>query len=65
MAVPSNGEYGIPEGLCFGMPVTCNNGDYEVVKGLQLTDFEREHILQNVKALEAEKAVVDELIAKA
>ncbi|GAB1825573.1 malate dehydrogenase [Turicimonas sp. TL08] len=65
MAVPSNGEYGIPEGLCFGMPVTCNNGDYEVVKGLQLTDFEREHILQNVKALEAERAVVDELIAKA
>lgn len=63
MAVPSNGEYGIPEGLCFGMPVTCNNGDYEVVKSLELTEFQKEFIKKNVEALEAEKKVVDEIIA--
>ncbi len=63
MAVPSNGEYGIPEGLCFGMPVTCNNGDYEVVKSLELTEFQKEFIKKNVEALETERKVVDEIIA--
>lgn len=35
MAVPSNGEYGVPAGLVFSFPVTCCNGEYSIVKGLE------------------------------
>lgn len=65
MAVPSDGSYGIPEGLTFGFPVICENGDYQIIKGLELSAFQKEMIAKNIKALEEEKAIVDELIAKA
>jgi malate dehydrogenase len=39
MGVPSDGSYGIDEGLIAGFPVTCTNGSYEVVQGLELNDF--------------------------
>ena len=35
MAVPSNGEYGVPAGLVFSFPVTCSNGEYTIVRGLE------------------------------
>jgi len=38
MAVMSNGEYGVPEGLCFSYPVVCKNGWYKIVKGLSHTE---------------------------
>lgn len=65
MAVPSDGSYGIPEGLTFGMPVICKDGDYEIVKGLELNQFQKDHIAANIRALEEERAIVDEIIAKA
>ena len=65
MAVPSDGSYGIPEGLTFGMPVICKNGDYEIVKDLELNQFQKDHIAANIRALEEERAIVDEIIAKA
>ncbi len=65
MAVPSDGSYGVPEGLVFGFPVVCKNGDYQIVKGLELNDFQKQHIEENVKALLEEKEVVDKLIAQA
>lgn len=37
MAVPSDGSYGIPEGLIFSFPVTCEKGEYKIVKGLTIT----------------------------
>ena len=64
MAVPSDGSYGIPEGLTFGMPVICKDGDYEIVKGLELNQFQKDHIAANIRALEEERAIVDEIIAK-
>jgi len=38
MAVPSNGEYGVPKGLVFSYPVTTNNSTYEIVKGLPINE---------------------------
>jgi len=37
MAVMSKGEYGVPEGLCFSYPVTCDDGWWNIVKGLSFT----------------------------
>jgi malate dehydrogenase len=41
MAVASDGSYGIPEGVVFSYPVTCRNGNYSIVQGLELNDFSR------------------------
>lgn len=65
MAVPSDGSYGVPEGLTFGFPVVCKDGDYEIVKGLELSDFQKERIAKNVKALTEEREIVDQIIAQA
>ncbi len=42
MAVPSTGAYGAPEGVIFGYPVTIADGQYRIVEGLELSDFDRE-----------------------
>lgn len=47
------------------MPVICKNGDYEIVKDLELNQFQKDHIAANIRALEEERAIVDEIIAKA
>ena len=41
MGVPSDGSYGIPEGVIYGFPVTCSGGKYEIVQGLAVNDFSR------------------------
>ena len=46
-------------------PVICKNGDYEIVKDLELNQFQKDHIAANIRALEEERAIVDEIIAKA
>jgi len=54
MSVPSDGSYGIEEGVIYSYPVTCKDGDYSIVQGLELSDF----IQQKVKESEAE--LIDE-----
>jgi hypothetical protein len=44
MAIPSDGTYGIPEGVLYGQPVTCAGGEYQVVKGIEISDFSRKRI---------------------
>lgn len=44
MSVPSDGSYGIPEGIMCGVPVTCANGRYQRVTGLAIDDFARKMI---------------------
>ena len=44
MAVPSDGSYGIAEGVFSGLPCTCSGGGYTVVEGLEVPDFSRERI---------------------
>src|SRR5476651_254448 len=41
MGIPSDGSYGIPEGVVFGFPVTCKNGEYKIVQGLEISAFAR------------------------
>jgi malate dehydrogenase len=61
MAVPSDGSYGIEEGIVCGVPCACNEGEYTIVEGLEITDFARERIDKTVEELRAERAAVAEL----
>ena len=44
MGVPSDGSYGIPAETMFGFPVTCENGEYKIVQGLEIDAFSQERI---------------------
>src|SRR4051795_2244222 len=44
MGIPSDGSYGIPEGVIYGYPVTCKGGRYEIVKGIEVSDFSRKRM---------------------
>jgi len=48
MAIPSDGSYGIPEGVLYGHPVTCANGEYQVVKGIDVRHASAEQIRAEV-----------------
>ncbi|MEV5506416.1 malate dehydrogenase [Streptomyces orinoci] len=61
MGIPSDGSYGVPEGLISSFPVVCKNGTYEIVQGLEINDFSRARIDASVKELEEERAAVREL----
>ncbi|HLT70476.1 MAG TPA: malate dehydrogenase, partial [Acidimicrobiales bacterium] len=61
MAVPSDGSYGVPEGLVSGFPCTCSGGDYQIVQGLDIDEFSRERIDVSVQELEAERSTVADL----
>jgi malate dehydrogenase len=58
MGIPSDGSYGVDEGLIAGFPVTCSNGSYEVVQGLELNDFSRSRLEATVKELAQERDTI-------
>ncbi len=62
MGVPSDGQYGIPKDIIFGFPVTCANGDYQIVEGLEIDAFSRERIDKTLKELQDEQAGVQHLL---
>jgi malate dehydrogenase len=62
MGVPSDGSYGIPEGVIFGFPVTTENGEYKIVQGLQIDEFSQERINKTLAELEEERAGVAHLL---
>ncbi|MBP6116224.1 MAG: malate dehydrogenase [Neisseriaceae bacterium] len=61
MGIPSNGEYGIPKDVMFGFPVTCENGEYKIVEGLEIDAFSQEHIDITLNELKEEQAGVAHL----
>jgi malate dehydrogenase len=61
MAVPSDGSYGVPEGLISSFPVTTSSGAYEIVEGLELDEFSRSRIDASVAELGEERDAVREL----
>ena len=61
MGVPSDGSYGIEEGLIFGFPVTCSGGSYQIVQGLELNDFSKSRLDVTVKELADERETVKQL----
>jgi len=62
MGVPSDGSYGIPEGVMFGFPVTCQNGDYQIVKGLEIDAFSQEKLNATLAELNEERDGVAHLL---
>jgi malate dehydrogenase len=62
MAVPSDGSYGIKEGIIYSYPVTCRNGSYEIVQGLSIDAFSRARMEATEKELREERAGVQDLI---
>ena len=61
MGIPSDGSYGIDEGLIFGFPVTCSGGSYQIVQGLDLNDFSKSRLDVTVKELTDERETVKQL----
>jgi malate dehydrogenase len=61
MAVVSDGSYGVEEGLISSFPVTCRDGNYEIVQGLELNEFARARIDATVAELKEERDSVREL----
>ena len=62
MGVPSDGSYGIPDGIIYGVPVTCANGRYERVKGLEIDEFSRGKMDGTLKELLEERDGVKHLL---
>ncbi len=58
MGVPSDGSYGVPDGLLCGLPATCADGRWSVVQGLEIDGFSRARIDASVAELEFEREMV-------
>lgn len=63
MGVPSNGSYEIPSGVIYSFPVTCRNGEYKIVEGLEISGSDREKMQKSYQELIAEKEAIKHLLA--
>lgn len=61
MGIPSDGSYGVPEGIISSFPCTCSNGEYSIVQGLEIDDFSRSKIDASAAELQEERDAVAEL----
>ncbi|MCP1316553.1 malate dehydrogenase [Halomonas sp. 707B3] len=62
MAIPSDGSYGIAEGIIYSYPVRCQGGKYEIVQGFELDEFSKEKMQATEKELREERAAVEHLL---
>ncbi len=62
MGIPAEGSYGIPEGVLYGMPVVCRNGAYQVVQGLEISEFARGKMSATLKELHEERDGIKDLL---
>jgi malate dehydrogenase len=62
MGIPSDGSYGIPEGVVYSYPVLCRNGQYEIVQGLEINGFSRERMDATYRELNEEREGVAALL---
>ena len=62
MGVPSDGSYGIPEGVMYGFPCTTAGGDYKIVQGLEIDAFSKEMMMKTLKELEEERTAVADML---
>jgi malate dehydrogenase len=62
MAVPSDGSYGIPEGILYGFPTTCEGGKWSIVQGLEIDAFSRARMDATLKELQEEADGVADLL---
>jgi malate dehydrogenase len=63
MGVPSDGSYGIAEGVIYGYPVTCVDNEYRIVKGIEVSDFSRKRMQATLKELHEERDGVKHLLS--
>jgi malate dehydrogenase len=59
---PADNGYGIPEGLVFGLPCTCENGNFSLIRGLEIDDYSKGKIAATLKELEDERVAVANLL---
>jgi len=62
MAVVSDGSYGIPEGLVYSFPVHCQNGDYQIVQGLSISEFAKSKMDLTTEELVSERDIALQLV---
>ena len=62
MAIPADGSYGIEPGVIYSYPCRCSQGKYEIVQGLNISDFSRERMDATDAELREERAAVEELL---
>jgi malate dehydrogenase len=62
MGVPSDGSYGISEGLIYSYPVSCKNGVYNIVQGLDINEFSQNKLNATQKELEEERDAISSLL---
>jgi malate dehydrogenase len=62
MGVPSDGSYGIPAGLIYSYPVTCRNGEYQIVQGLAIDEASRRRMTLTENELKEEREGVKDLL---
>ncbi len=62
MAIPSDGSYGIDEGVIYSFPCTCSNGEYQIVQNLDIDEFSREKMDATLAELKEERDEVKDLL---
>ncbi|MCU7877996.1 MAG: malate dehydrogenase [Candidatus Thiodiazotropha sp. (ex Lucinoma borealis)] len=65
MAIPSDGSYGIDKGLVYSFPVTCKNGEFEIVQGLELDELSVSRLRLSEKELLEERSIIQDLLPNA
>lgn len=63
MGVPSNGSYGISRGVIYSFPVTCQNGRYQIVQGLETSELDKGRIQKSYQELIAEQEAIKHLLS--
>ena len=64
MSVPSDGSYGIPEGVIYGFPVICRNGQYRIIQDLPISELGKQHMLDSYQELLEEREHIKHLLGK-
>ena len=62
MGIPADGSYGIEPGIIYSYPVRCSGGNYEIVQGLEISDFSRERMSATEVELREERAAIEKLL---
>ena len=62
MAIPADGSYGIEPGIVYSFPVRCEDGQYEIVQGLEISDFSRGKMDATEAELREERAAIESLL---
>ncbi len=62
MGIPSDGSYGIPAGVIYGYPVTCKDGKYKIVKGLDQSEFSKARMQVTLQELQEERDAIRGLL---